>query len=126
MDFAVCVLVFVNRITCCFFFFSSRRRHTRCYRDWSSDVCSSDLYMRLFHVAPGKGQCVAPVAQCGELDLFRPTSVRPGFAALEGEQASAEPKGVKERSEERRVGKECRDGGETGHRKISRCTRRTR
>src|SRR6266852_7265191 len=26
-----------------FFFFSSRRRHTRCYRDWSSDVCSSDL-----------------------------------------------------------------------------------
>src|SRR6266852_5691557 len=27
----------------CCFFFSSRRRHTRCYRDWSSDVCSSDL-----------------------------------------------------------------------------------
>src|SRR6266542_6031384 len=27
----------------CVFFFSSRRRHTRCYRDWSSDVCSSDL-----------------------------------------------------------------------------------
>src|SRR2546429_9262119 len=25
------------------FFFSSRRRHTRCSRDWSSDVCSSDL-----------------------------------------------------------------------------------
>src|SRR6266542_3795006 len=30
----------------CFFFFSSRRRHTRCYRDWSSDVCSSDLVGR--------------------------------------------------------------------------------
>src|SRR2546429_5182626 len=27
----------------CFFFFSSRRRHTICSRDWSSDVCSSDL-----------------------------------------------------------------------------------
>src|SRR2546429_2585612 len=27
----------------CIFFFSSRRRHTRCSRDWSSDVCSSDL-----------------------------------------------------------------------------------
>src|SRR5690554_7671811 len=26
-----------------YFFFSSRRRHTRCGRDWSSDVCSSDL-----------------------------------------------------------------------------------
>ena len=33
-----------------FFFFSSRRRHTRYWRDWSSDVCSSDLtgiYMHL-------------------------------------------------------------------------------
>src|SRR2546422_3130546 len=29
------------------FFFSSRRRHTRCSRDWSSDVCSSDLLTRL-------------------------------------------------------------------------------
>src|SRR5581483_9754892 len=28
-----------------FFFFSSRRRHTRYWRDWSSDVCSSDLSM---------------------------------------------------------------------------------
>src|SRR4030043_1546246 len=28
-----------------FFFFSSRRRHTRCSRDWSSDVCSSDLIL---------------------------------------------------------------------------------
>src|SRR5579883_1296969 len=29
-----------------FFFFSSRRRHTRFSRDWSSDVCSSDLRLR--------------------------------------------------------------------------------
>src|SRR5690606_19592465 len=29
-----------------YFFFSSRRRHTRFSRDWSSDVCSSDLYRR--------------------------------------------------------------------------------
>src|SRR5207245_6856859 len=28
--------------------FSSRRRHTRCYRDWSSDVCSSDLQQKSF------------------------------------------------------------------------------
>src|SRR2546429_6765006 len=33
-----------------FFFFSSRRRHTRCSRDWSSDVCSSDLYCRRWGV----------------------------------------------------------------------------
>src|SRR2546422_5212237 len=31
-----------GRLSTCFFF-SSRRRHTRCSRDWSSDVCSSDL-----------------------------------------------------------------------------------
>src|SRR2546429_6878555 len=31
------------------FFFSSRRRHTRCSRDWSSDVCSSDL-LGILHV----------------------------------------------------------------------------
>src|SRR5476651_2796768 len=30
-------------MTCFFFCFSSRRRHTRYWRDWSSDVCSSDL-----------------------------------------------------------------------------------
>src|SRR2546429_562384 len=34
-----------------FFFFSSRRRHTRCSRDWSSDVCSSDLQVRA--ITPG-------------------------------------------------------------------------
>src|SRR3989442_6246055 len=32
------------------FFFSSRRRHTRCGRDWSSDVCSSDLIV-IYRVA---------------------------------------------------------------------------
>src|SRR5690606_38262033 len=31
-----------------FFFFSSRRRHTRFSRDWSSDVCSSDLSTKLY------------------------------------------------------------------------------
>src|SRR3989449_7583071 len=39
-----------------FFFFSSRRRHTRCSRDWSSDVCSSDLAARSRAVRrPGGG-----------------------------------------------------------------------
>src|SRR2546426_3243637 len=32
-----------------FFFFSSRRRHTRLQGDWSSDVCSSDLYNKIPH-----------------------------------------------------------------------------
>src|SRR5690349_21922134 len=40
------VVCFLSSVTSCFFFFfffSSRRRHTRSLRDWSSDVCSSDL-----------------------------------------------------------------------------------
>src|SRR3989442_14572982 len=39
-----------------YFFFSSRRRHTRCGRDWSSDVCSSDLlaHGRLLGQLPDK------------------------------------------------------------------------
>src|SRR5256884_195930 len=37
---------------CLFFFFSSRRRHTRCSRDWSSDVCSSDLGAAAVQLGP--------------------------------------------------------------------------
>src|SRR3712207_490938 len=33
----------ITKLDIVFFFFSSRRRHTRYWRDWSSDVCSSDL-----------------------------------------------------------------------------------
>src|SRR2546422_5396469 len=42
-----------------FFFFSSRRRHTRCSRDWSSDVCSSDLYDSVTQVIGPKGGAFA-------------------------------------------------------------------
>src|SRR5256884_231909 len=44
---------------CTLLFFSSRRRHTRCSRDWSSDVCSSDLQafehmaVTVVYVGPG-------------------------------------------------------------------------
>src|SRR5258707_252667 len=37
-----------------FFFFSSRRRHTRYWRDWSSDVCSSDLAMGIPIIVAGQ------------------------------------------------------------------------
>src|SRR2546422_6408398 len=50
-----------------FFFFSSRRRHTRCSRDWSSDVCSSDL-----EIAHIDGAVLMPLGELpdrlGELD----------------------------------------------------------
>src|ERR1035437_8375170 len=37
-------------------FFSSRRRHTRYWRDWSSDVCSSDLWPPPQETVPGPGR----------------------------------------------------------------------
>src|SRR5207245_3926712 len=43
LDVLCCLCVSLVVFVFLFFFFSSRRRHTRCYRDWSSDVCSSDL-----------------------------------------------------------------------------------
>src|SRR5262245_63582784 len=42
----ICLFLFIYSylILFLYFFFSSRRRHTRCLSDWSSDVCSSDLW----------------------------------------------------------------------------------
>src|SRR5699024_1600585 len=42
------ILIFLSRLL--LFFFSSRRRHTRSKRDWSSDVCSSDLLVEKYQV----------------------------------------------------------------------------
>src|SRR3712207_340659 len=49
-----------------FFFFSSRRRHTRYWRDWSSDVCSSDLQVRVFLVVAEGEPGVALQLSLGE------------------------------------------------------------
>src|SRR3712207_6994785 len=49
-----------------FFFFSSRRRHTRYWRDWSSDVCSSDLIM----ILPGFGIVSQIVATFSRKPVF--------------------------------------------------------
>src|SRR5216683_6528370 len=60
-----------------FFFFSSRRRHTRSDRDWSSDVCSSDLVQGAkgpravpigeFHLLPGRTPERETVLEPGDL-----------------------------------------------------------
>src|SRR6267378_6974717 len=49
-----------------FFFFSSRRRHTRSLRDWSSDVCSSDLE-RLAAGMPAFGTCAGMILLATEV-----------------------------------------------------------
>src|SRR3712207_9333244 len=78
------------------FFFSSRRRHTRYWRDWSSDVCSSDLR-----------SCAAPACPAAPRSTTsrpRTTSCSPpSSTCCSGGSRSSPP-----RSEERRVGKECR------------------
>src|SRR2546427_3478078 len=86
-----------------FFFFSSRRRHTRFDCDWSSDVCSSDLYG--FHPA------MAPLKKVwdqGKLAIVHgvgyANSPRSHFRSMDIWH-TCEPE---KRSEERRVGKECR------------------
>src|SRR5207253_6555506 len=94
------------------FFFSSRRRHTRWPRDWSSDVCSSDL---------GTGERVKSATnESGEFHFLalRPgdysvTTVKTGFMTLRRSGiklpvADRIALDLQLRSEERRVGKECR------------------
>src|SRR5437867_11609542 len=79
-------------------FFSSRRRHTISYGDWSSDVCSSDLgWDRISRgEVRARGNAVPAVQVDAEKDRF-------------GEER--EPLERERRSEERRVGKECRSRG---------------
>src|SRR5207249_6844837 len=95
-----------------FFFFSSRRRHTRSKRDWSSDVCSSDLSsqrgpsrVRGFFRRLWRRGCLAS----GPLRGQRTCSATP--QAVRSEQTSR-GQTAWPRSEERRVGKEwrCRRG----------------
>src|SRR5207253_5804799 len=85
-----------------FFFFSSRRRHTRWPRDWSSDVCSSDLGIefRRFLGRQARAQRLDRADQGA-------TGLSEGDA---GNEAAVTQAGLelKRRSEERRVGKECR------------------
>src|SRR2546429_2762462 len=88
------------------FFFSSRRRHTRCSRDWSSDVCSSDLK----GIAALKANRLDAAQKALKLVLKKSPN-HP--AALYVMGLAAEKKGNPQearqyRSEERRVGKECR------------------
>src|SRR3712207_7288876 len=92
-----------------FFFFSSRRRHTRYWRDWSSDVCSSDLGLAGERKSRHRGQAEQQQAhrqqrrRDGGSVSSSPLTVAPTAAAAACRHASTQL-----RSEERRVGKECR------------------
>src|SRR5207253_8229013 len=87
------------------FFFSSRRRHTRWPRDWSSDVCSSDLddELHLFHAERLTGDWQPHPRNPVKSDA---RSARPAGSLFVRDGALYRPAQV--RSEERRVGKEWR------------------
>src|SRR3712207_7668170 len=84
------------------FFFSSRRRHTRYWRDWSSDVCSSDLR----HTAAAHTHLRTLVLEQPHAGAGREPAHPLGRVGVAVDEENAA--GGMQRSEERRVGKECR------------------
>src|SRR5690349_24106475 len=95
------------------FFFTSRRRHTRSLHDWSSDVCSSDLRSR----DRCRGSRRSPLPPCRRGSP--PCSSHSLYVCDRGSRRLADPAVAErphvvrrlasrpQRSEERRVGKEC-------------------
>src|SRR5260370_19873099 len=91
----------VTGVQTCAFLFSSRRRHTRFKCDWSSDVCSSDL-------TASRPESIQWAKEHGATytishrEAFAPQLKRLGFESVDDIFC------LNSRSEERRVGKECR------------------
>src|SRR5690625_7942150 len=90
------------RIRLCFFF-SSRRRHTRWPRDWSSDVCSSDLTATAVGAGRKNGE-TRPARLTVSHTASTTAPTRTGVSSTRR----------RVRSEERRVGKEWRSRGAPG------------
>src|SRR5207248_4861948 len=104
---------------------SSRRRHTRSYGDWSSDVCSSDLtistgastnVVEIYDIASNtwSAGAVYPITES-----FISAWTQGGFIYTAGgiDGVTAVESNKTYRSEERRVGKECRSREMTCHEK---------
>src|SRR5699024_11839170 len=93
-------VIWNTEVLICCFFFSSRRRHTRSKRDWSSDVCSSDLRRTELNLTmPELGKRIG--VNKSTIQRYEADGVDPKRTMIIN--------GL--RSEERRVGKECRSRG---------------
>src|SRR5439155_17551543 len=94
------------------FFFSSRRRHTRWPRDWSSDVCSSDLFEGEYPSYWNEGSEPAGATLSWATDdarsFGRSLKITKGVTSDSAAWISDNMVDYWSRSEERRVGKECR------------------
>src|SRR5690606_40455241 len=105
---------------------SSRSRHTRFSRDWSSDVCSSAL--PVFTSLTGSLVCAPLFASklnlasphIPSLNYFQTLAEPGGPTPTLGAHAMSRPTTMpsRSRSEERRVGKECRSGNRQGHHEL--------
>src|SRR5947199_7608862 len=107
-----------------YFFFSSRRRHTRCLSDWSSDVCSSDLTVRVRVKGSMEHTAASGNGPVNALDHALRKALEEFYPNLKSMQLLDykvrildESKGTaaKTRSEERRVGKEYRTRSSPNH-----------
>src|SRR2546430_8679455 len=98
----MCLLYRID-VFCFFFFFSSRRRHTRFDCDWSSDVCSSDLPFE----GMGLRREEMRVAKRVVFALLIALALFHIMGCVSGASVQRTTKDFA-RSEERRVGKECR------------------
>src|SRR5437660_7477433 len=92
MYFCICMFVIFLLLFFFFFFFSSRRRHTRWPRDWSSDMCSSDLKRIITERNEASHGAVSNISGSNQLVAYADFVETLCLC----------------RSEERRVGKECR------------------
>src|SRR5690606_40530837 len=95
------------------FFFSSRRRHTRFSRDWSSDVCSSDLYASTVR-SEYRGQPVGVMHACGhDMHVAILMGVAQALAGMRDELAG-EVMFIFQPAEEGQIGRaSCRERGVT-------------
>src|SRR5690606_39545225 len=93
---------------CSFFFFSSRRRHTRFSRDWSSDVCSSDLNLLNSSEENTVFEAAKLLTHWGQSSGFDVLVNLLNENKLDGYIDHRLHGYDDTRSEERRVGKECR------------------
>src|SRR5688500_19863837 len=90
----------------CYYFFSCRRRHTSLQGDWSSDVCSSDL--------PSSSEDIRAWPWAKPAEMQTRSMIRPRCRPLQSQpkvkemEVSLPTRREVVRSEERRVGKECR------------------
>src|SRR5690606_40961008 len=102
-------------------FFSSRRRHTRFSRDWSSDVCSSDL----LKTGTSLSKTIETTTQIEKILIDNFPEVDQVVTRIGAAEVPTDPMSMEEsdviitlrpkRSEERRVGTECRAQWGAGH-----------